>query len=108
MAVDGFAPKIFSRTLRNGAPIYSVTAVLLLSCLSYLAASDSGAVAFGWFTGLVAVGLLSNKVNMIPSWFAAWKLISKPADVPDCNLGVFPTSLEGSRHCPRHSALFVT
>lgn len=53
MAVDGMAPRIFSRTLRNGAPIYAVGLVLLVSCLSYLSCSESGAVAFGWFTGCV-------------------------------------------------------
>lgn len=68
MALDGFAPKIFSRTLKNGAPVYAVTLTLLIACLSYLGSSSSGAVAFGWFTGLVAVGLLLNKAWMIVSW----------------------------------------
>ena len=53
LALEGKAPKIFTRCTRNGVPVYCVLIVLLLSLLSFLQVSNSSAVVLQWFVNLV-------------------------------------------------------
>ena len=53
LALEGKAPKIFTRCTRNGVPIYCVALVLLISLLSFLQVSNSSAVVLSWFVNLV-------------------------------------------------------
>ena len=55
LALEGKAPKIFTRCTRNGVPIYCVALVLLISLLSFLQVSNSSAVVLSWFVNLVGV-----------------------------------------------------
>lgn len=54
LALEGKAPKIFTKCTRNGVPIYCVAAVLLISLLSFLQVSNSAAVVLSWFVSLVS------------------------------------------------------
>ena len=54
LALEGKAPKIFTRCTRNGVPIYCVGLVLLISLLSFLQVSNSSAVVLSWFVNLVS------------------------------------------------------
>ena len=54
LALEGKAPKIFTRCTRNGVPIYCVALVLLISLLSFLQVSNSSAVVLQWFVNLVS------------------------------------------------------
>jgi len=53
LALEGKAPRIFTRCTRNGVPIYCVLLVLALSLLSFLQVSNSSAVVLQWFVNLV-------------------------------------------------------
>ena len=54
LALEGKAPKIFTRCTRNGVPIYCVVLVLALSLLSFLQVSNGAAVVLQWFVNLVS------------------------------------------------------
>jgi len=53
LALEGKAPKVFTRCTRNGVPVYCVMLVLLISLLSFLQVSNSSAVVLQWFVNLV-------------------------------------------------------
>ena len=53
LALEGKAPKLFTRCTRNGVPIYCVALVLLISLLSFLQVSNGSAVVLKWFVNLV-------------------------------------------------------
>ncbi|KAG6353523.1 hypothetical protein INS49_005484 [Diaporthe citri] len=52
LAVSGNAPKIFTRCLRNGLPIYAVLASSLFALLAYLNCSSQAGEVFNWFISL--------------------------------------------------------
>lgn len=54
LALEGKAPKIFTRCTRNGVPVYCVLLVLALSLLSFLQVSNGAAVVLQWFVNLVS------------------------------------------------------
>lgn len=54
LALEGKAPKIFTRCTKNGVPIYCVVLVLALSLLSFLQVSNGAAVVLQWFVNLVS------------------------------------------------------
>ena len=60
LALEGKAPKIFTRCTRNGVPIYCVLVVLLISLLSFLQVSNSASVVLQWFVNLVTASQLIN------------------------------------------------
>ncbi|KAH8731197.1 amino acid permease/ SLC12A domain-containing protein [Phaeosphaeriaceae sp. PMI808] len=60
LALEGKAPKIFSRCTRNGVPIYCVAAVLLVALLSFLQLGANSAVVLTWFVSLVTASQLIN------------------------------------------------
>ena len=53
LALEGKAPKIFTRCTRNGVPVYAVILVLAISLLSFLQVSNSSAKVLQWFVNLV-------------------------------------------------------
>ena len=55
LALEGKAPKIFTRCTRSGVPLYCVGLVLLISLLSFLQVSNNSAVVLKWFVSLVSV-----------------------------------------------------
>ncbi|KAK2606494.1 hypothetical protein N8I77_005237 [Diaporthe amygdali] len=52
LAVSGNAPKIFTRCLQNGLPIYAVLASSLFAFLAYLNCSSQAGEVFNWFISL--------------------------------------------------------
>lgn len=60
LALEGKAPKFFTRCTRNGVPIYCVTFVLLIALLSFLQLSENSAVVLQWFVSLVTASQLIN------------------------------------------------
>lgn len=60
LALEGKAPKFFTRCTRNGVPIYCVAFVLLIALLSFLQLSENSAVVLQWFVNLVTASQLIN------------------------------------------------
>lgn len=55
LALEGKAPKVFTRCNRNGVPVYCVLLVLLLSLLSFLQVSNGSAKVLQWLVNLVSL-----------------------------------------------------
>ncbi|KAK6464819.1 proline-specific permease [Scheffersomyces coipomensis] len=68
-ALAGYLPRVFSRCLKNGCPIYCVVLTSLISCLAFLSISNSTAVVFNWFINLATTGLLCAYICMWLSYF---------------------------------------
>ncbi|KAH7152740.1 amino acid permease-domain-containing protein [Dactylonectria macrodidyma] len=71
LAQDGQAPKIFLKCTKVGVPWVCVTAVTIISLMSFLVASNSASEVFSWFLDLTTVALVVNFTAM--SWvFIGW------------------------------------
>jgi len=71
LARDGQAPKFFMKCTKSGIPIYCVIAVTLISCVTYLVASDSAITVFFWFVSLTTIALIMTYTGML--WvFIGW------------------------------------
>jgi amino acid transporter len=55
LALEGKAPKFFTRCTKDGVPFYCVLLVLLISLLSFLQVSNNAAVVLTWFVNLVGL-----------------------------------------------------
>ena len=76
MALEGKAPKIFTRTTRKGVPIYAVVFVLLISLLSFLQVGTSTATVLEWFVNIITASQLINFAGMCFTyirWYYALK-----------------------------------
>ncbi|KAF2725224.1 amino acid transporter [Polychaeton citri CBS 116435] len=60
LALEGKAPKIFTRTSKKGVPIYAVIFVLLISLLSFLQVSNGTATVLSWFVNIITASQLIN------------------------------------------------
>ncbi|KAF3935837.1 hypothetical protein ABW19_dt0209770 [Dactylella cylindrospora] len=60
LALEGKAPRIFTRTNKVGVPIYCVLLVLAISFLAFLQVSAGSARVLNWFIGLVTASQLLN------------------------------------------------
>jgi len=60
LALEGKAPAFLTKCTSKGVPIYSVTAVLVISLLSLLQLSERSAVVLSWFVSLVTASQLLN------------------------------------------------
>lgn len=61
LALEGKAPKFFTKCTRQGVPIYCVGIVLLVSLLSFLAVGKNSAIVLTWFVSLVTASQLISK-----------------------------------------------
>ncbi|KAJ9624720.1 hypothetical protein H2204_010621 [Knufia peltigerae] len=76
LARDGQAPKIFMKCTKSGVPIYSVSIVSLISCVTFLVASDSAVTVFYWFVSLTTIAFILTYTSMLWTfigWFRALK-----------------------------------
>lgn len=53
LALDGKAPRLFTKCTKRGVPIYCVTVVMLIALLAFLQVSNSASVVLDWFVNLV-------------------------------------------------------
>lgn len=69
LALEGKAPRIFTRCTRQGVPIYCVLLVLLISLISFLQVSSGSAVVLNWFVNLVGLSdqRLAQRLTLIRS-----------------------------------------
>lgn len=57
LALDGKAPRFFTRCTRTGVPIYCVGTVLMVALLAFLQVSNNASVVLDWFVNLVSLAL---------------------------------------------------
>ncbi|OQD68116.1 hypothetical protein PENPOL_c003G10190 [Penicillium polonicum] len=60
LALEGKAPKLFTKCTNNGVPIYCVGVVLIIGLLSFLQVSNGASVVLNWFVNLVTASQLIN------------------------------------------------
>lgn len=60
LALDGKAPKIFTRINRYGIPYVAVSLFGLFMALAYMTVSSGASNVFSWLSSLVAVATLTN------------------------------------------------
>ncbi|ANB12115.1 Agp2p [Sugiyamaella lignohabitans] len=60
MALDGHAPKIFSKCTKNGVPIYAVTVVLAFGLLSFLQLGNTAETVLNWIVNISTASELIN------------------------------------------------
>ena len=60
LALEGKAPKVFTKCTKQGVPYLCVAVVLAISLLSFLQLSESSAVVLSWFVSLVTASQLIN------------------------------------------------
>lgn len=60
MALDGYAPQIFTRCNRFGVPIYAVGISLVWGLISLLQLNDNSAVVLNWLINLITASQLIN------------------------------------------------
>ena len=85
MNVDGQAPKFLLKCTKSGVPIYCVTIVSLISCITYLTASNNAIEVFFWFVDLTTTGLIATYTMMIMT-FIGWYRARKAQGLTDDKL----------------------
>lgn len=60
LALEGKAPRFFTKCTRQGVPIYCVIFVLLIALLSFLQVSQGTSVVLSWFVSLLTASQLIN------------------------------------------------
>ncbi len=73
LSVDGQAPKFLRKCTKKGVPIYAVIVVALISCLTFMVASNSSATVFSWFVGLSTCATLITYSMMMIVWVGFYK-----------------------------------
>lgn len=53
LALDGKAPRVFTKCTKSGVPIYCVGIVLVIALLAFLQVSNSASIVLQWFVNLV-------------------------------------------------------
>ncbi|KAI6897417.1 amino acid permease [Hortaea werneckii] len=71
LALEGKAPKVLTRTNRQGVPYYCVLVILLICLLAFLQVSNGSATVLAWFVNLVTASQLINFAVMCGT-FLCW------------------------------------
>jgi amino acid transporter len=56
LAINGHAPKIFAKTLKNGCPLPALLMTLAFCSMTYMTVSQGSSAVFTVFTSLSAIG----------------------------------------------------
>lgn len=73
LARDHQAPKFLLYCNKSGVPIYSVATVSLLSCITFLCASNKASDVFYWFVDLTTTALIATYVMMLIVYFGWYR-----------------------------------
>lgn len=68
LSQEGHAPRIFSKILKNGVPIYALAFTALFSLLAYLNVSSTAEVAFNWLSNITTLGSQITWFGIAASW----------------------------------------
>ncbi|KAF2758911.1 AAT family amino acid transporter [Pseudovirgaria hyperparasitica] len=71
LARDAQAPRLFKKCTAAGVPVFAVTAVSLLACMTFLVASDSAITVLFWFINLTTIALILTYTGMLVT-FVCW------------------------------------
>jgi len=85
LARDSQAPKFFMKCTKAGVPVYAVLTVQLISCVTFLVASNNAVEVFYWFVGLTTCALVLTYVCML--WtYLGWHYAKRAQGIKDSDL----------------------
>ncbi|RKL31517.1 putative proline-specific permease put4 [Fusarium proliferatum] len=73
LARDHQAPKILMKCTKTGVPIYSTAAVSLISCVTFLVASNSAIEVFFWFVDLTTTAFIASYSFMLLAYIGFYR-----------------------------------
>ncbi|PYH77583.1 hypothetical protein BO82DRAFT_423363 [Aspergillus uvarum CBS 121591] len=73
LALEGKAPRCFTRCTKKGVPIFCVALVLLIALISFLQLSSSTAVVLNWLVSLVTASQLINFSCMCATYLCFYR-----------------------------------
>lgn len=73
LARDGQAPAFLNKCTKAGVPIYCVLITTLISCITFLAASNKAVDVFYWFVDLTTTALIATYVFMLITYMGFWR-----------------------------------
>jgi amino acid transporter len=73
LALEGRAPKFFTKCWRNGVPIYCFIAVIAFSALSFLQVSNNSATVLSWLVNLVTASGLITYIVMCVTYICFYR-----------------------------------
>ncbi|KAI0003573.1 proline permease [Xylariaceae sp. FL0662B] len=73
LARDGQAPKFFAKCTKDGVPVFAVSAVAAISCITFLVSSNNAAQVFFWFVDLTTTALIMAYTMMIVAFVGFWR-----------------------------------
>lgn len=76
LALDGHAPAIFKKCLKNGIPIYAFAVVMIFPFLSFLQVSSNAAVVVTWLQSLTQGAQMINYMIMCTTYIFFHKALS--------------------------------
>lgn len=83
LAKQGMAPRLLTRCNAHGVPVYCVCIVALLSCITFLVASNQSLVVFYWFVDLTTVAFILVYTSMIVVFLAWYRAVeAQKIDLP--------------------------
>ncbi|KAL2784347.1 amino acid permease/ SLC12A domain-containing protein [Aspergillus keveii] len=85
LALDGKAPRFFTKCTKAGVPIYCVAAVLLIALLAFLQVSNNASVVLNWFISLVTSSQLIN-FTVITFTYTRWRKARQAQGIPRSSL----------------------
>ncbi|KAK7403282.1 hypothetical protein QQX98_010973 [Neonectria punicea] len=71
LARDGQAPAFLQKCTKAGVPIYAVGTVSVITCVTFLVASENSVTVFYWFVDLTTTGLIATYTMMLVV-FVGW------------------------------------
>lgn len=85
LARDARAPKFFMKCTKAGVPLAAVLTVQLISCVTFLVASNNAVEVFYWFVGLTTCAFILTYICML--WtYLGWHYAKRAQGLEDSSL----------------------
>ena len=73
LAIDGRAPKIFTKCTKQGIPIYCFALTMLFACLSFLQLSNNSASVLSWLISLTTAAGIIDYIVMCVTYICFYR-----------------------------------
>ncbi|KAF5002732.1 hypothetical protein FGRMN_129 [Fusarium graminum] len=73
LARDNQAPRFLLKCTKSGVPIYCVAVVFLISCITFLVASNSAIEVFFWFVDLTTTAFIATYTFMLLTYIGFYR-----------------------------------
>ncbi|KAL0935942.1 general amino acid permease agp2 [Colletotrichum truncatum] len=88
LALNGHAPKIFTKCTKQGVPVYCLLVSVAFACLSYLKLGSGSITVLTWLTNLITGGTLVTYIVICVNYLFFYRALSAQnfnrSDLPYC------------------------